>query len=129
MCIRDSPKKFRSHLTTDPLLREKFPCDPQPDYPKKANQKDSQACEEAFNRYIHRPISDESTCDVIVCHANIIRYFLCRSLQVPPEAWLRFSLPHCSMTSVVISGNGNVKVSYVGSAFHLEPTMQSTRNL
>lgn len=127
--LKSFPKKFRSRLTTDPILREKFPCDPQPAYPKRANQADALACEEAFAKYIHRPISDEHTCDIIICHANIIRYLLCRSLQIPPEAWLRFSLPHCSLTSIVISGNGNVKVSYVGSAFHLEPSLQSTRNL
>eukprot|EP00558_Chaetoceros_sp_UNC1202_P007063 CAMPEP_0197243728 /NCGR_PEP_ID=MMETSP1429-20130617/9082_1 /TAXON_ID=49237 /ORGANISM="Chaetoceros sp., Strain UNC1202" /LENGTH=392 /DNA_ID=CAMNT_0042703993 /DNA_START=183 /DNA_END=1358 /DNA_ORIENTATION=- len=25
--------------------------------------------------------------EIIVCHANVIRYFLCRALQIPPEAW------------------------------------------
>ena len=27
--------------------------------------------------------------DIIVCHMNVIRYFVLRALQLPPEAWLR----------------------------------------
>ena len=36
--------------------------------------------------------------DVVCCHANVIRYFVMRALQLPPEAWLRVSLTHASIT-------------------------------
>lgn len=113
----------------DPILRERFPCDTEPASRHKANSSDMIAAEEAFTRYFHRPASDEPTCDIIVCHANVIRYFVCRSLQVPPEAWLRFSLPHASVTSIVVGGGGNVKVSTIGSAFHMPPEDVTTSNL
>ena len=35
---------------------------------------------------------------VVVCHGNVIRYFLCRGLQLPPTAWLHMTLPHCSVS-------------------------------
>eukprot|EP00546_Thalassionema_frauenfeldii_P010474 CAMPEP_0178915210 /NCGR_PEP_ID=MMETSP0786-20121207/11891_1 /TAXON_ID=186022 /ORGANISM="Thalassionema frauenfeldii, Strain CCMP 1798" /LENGTH=335 /DNA_ID=CAMNT_0020588277 /DNA_START=72 /DNA_END=1076 /DNA_ORIENTATION=+ len=72
--------------------------------------------EEAFQKYMHRQEyhhqaeeeeavaetndkDDEDTTttkssssnkheyEIIVCHANVIRYFVCRALQLPPEAW------------------------------------------
>lgn len=113
----------------DPILRERFPCDTEPPSRHKATHRDMIDAEEAFTRYFHRPISDEPTCDIIVCHANVIRYFICRSLQIPPEAWLRFSLPHASITSIVVGGGGNVKVSTIGSAFHMPVSDVTTSNL
>eukprot|EP00549_Striatella_unipunctata_P009754 CAMPEP_0118688216 /NCGR_PEP_ID=MMETSP0800-20121206/8799_1 /TAXON_ID=210618 ORGANISM="Striatella unipunctata, Strain CCMP2910" /NCGR_SAMPLE_ID=MMETSP0800 /ASSEMBLY_ACC=CAM_ASM_000638 /LENGTH=249 /DNA_ID=CAMNT_0006585455 /DNA_START=12 /DNA_END=758 /DNA_ORIENTATION=+ len=50
--------------------------------------------EEAFQEYFRRAIpgeeindGDEHVFDIIVCHGNVIRYFFCRALQLPPEAW------------------------------------------
>jgi serine/threonine-protein phosphatase PGAM5 len=113
----------------DPLLREIFPCDPQPAYPKKAKPESERIAEAAFSKYFHRPTNDESSVEVVVCHANVIRYFLCRALQVPPEAWLRFSLPHCSITTISIDGRGRVSVCGVGAANHLPPDHQSVANI
>ena len=39
-----------------------------------------------------------------------------RALQVPPEAWLRISLPHASMTLIVIRPSGNVSLRFLGVA-------------
>ncbi len=54
--------------------------------------------------------------DVLVCHANVIRYFVMRSLQLPPNAWLRVSLPHASMTLVTIRPSGNVSLRFLGDS-------------
>jgi serine/threonine-protein phosphatase PGAM5 len=114
----------------DAALAERFPCDVQPPYPKTARPECHKIVESAFKKYIHRPrAGNESHVDVIVCHGNVIRYFLCRALQLPPEAWLRFSLPHCSVTSISIRGNGNVSVNAVGSVAHLPPAMQTLNNV
>ena len=37
------------------------------------------------------PVEREHEYQIIVSHANIIRYFVCRALQIPLEAWLRLS--------------------------------------
>ena len=41
---------------------------------------DTARIEAAFRKYFHRADIDqkEDTVDVIVCHANVIRYFVCR---------------------------------------------------
>ena len=44
--------------------------------------------------------------DVVCCHANVIRYFVMRALQLPPEAWLRVSLTHASITLLQVRSSG-----------------------
>eukprot|EP00797_Seminavis_robusta_P020798 Sro31_g020420.2 (373) ;mRNA; r:126014-127132 len=57
--------------------------------------------------------------DIIVCHGNVIRYFLCRALQLPPEAWLRFSVFNCSVSYIMIKPNGYVSCRMIGDIGHL----------
>jgi serine/threonine-protein phosphatase PGAM5 len=84
----------------------------------------------AFRKFFHRddgndenqPNESEShhhEFELIVCHANIIRYFLLRALQLPPEAWLRFSLFNCSITYLTIQPDGRVTVRLVGDTGHI----------
>jgi serine/threonine-protein phosphatase PGAM5 len=57
--------------------------------------------------------------ELIVGHGNVIRYFVCRGLQLPPEAWLRFSVFNCSITYMVVSPAGYVSVRSLGDTGHL----------
>ena len=74
---------------------------------------DGHRIESAFRRYIHRGDGNPETV-VIVCHANVIRYFLMRVMQVDPHAWLRFSLNHGSVSKIRVMGNGDVRVYFIG---------------
>jgi serine/threonine-protein phosphatase PGAM5 len=84
--------------------------------------------EAAFRRYFHRasPTQTGDSLEVLVCHANVIRYFAVRALQVPPEAWLRISLPHASMTLVSIYPSGHVSLRFLGDAGFLPADMLTT---
>jgi serine/threonine-protein phosphatase PGAM5 len=90
--------------------------------------------ETAFQKYFYRAdfnasaIKDETQTndpshhhevEIIVCHANVIRYFLCRALQLPPEAWLRFCPFNCSITYFTIRPTGTVSCRMVGDIGHL----------
>jgi len=57
--------------------------------------------------------------EIIVCHANVIRYFLCRALQIPPEAWLRLSTFNCSLTYLAIRPTGTVSCRMLGDIGHI----------
>jgi serine/threonine-protein phosphatase PGAM5 len=57
--------------------------------------------------------------EIIVCHANVIRYLLLRALQLPPEAWLRFSLFNCSISYIMIQPNGTVSARLIGDTGHI----------
>jgi serine/threonine-protein phosphatase PGAM5 len=57
--------------------------------------------------------------EIIVCHANVVRYFMCRALQLPPEAWLRMCTFNCSLNYVAIRPSGSVSVRMLGDIGHL----------
>lgn len=70
----------------------------------------------------HRPQHNLKTIheyEIIVGHANVIRYFICRALQIPPECWLRLNPYHCSISYLAVSANGLVTARMVGDNGHL----------
>ncbi|XGW07590.1 hypothetical protein V3C99_010618 [Haemonchus contortus] len=83
--------------------------------------------ESAFRRHIHRapPSQKDDSYEIIVCHANVIRYFVCRALQFPPEGWLRMSLGNCSITWLVIRPSGRVSLRSLGDIGHIPPSKVS----
>jgi serine/threonine-protein phosphatase PGAM5 len=118
----------------DPLLNEALPSPIIPCRPDVGDLKEQEKeirenhdrIETAFRKYIHRvDLSGESNetsdheFEVIVGHANVIRYFLLRALQLPPEAWLRLSLFNCSITYLIVQPNGYVTARLVGDTGHI----------
>ncbi|KAK7477428.1 hypothetical protein BaRGS_00031330 [Batillaria attramentaria] len=116
-------------VEVDDLLREGSPIAPEP---PSSNWKpthhqfyqDGSRIEAAFRKYFHRADVEQKgdSVEIIVCHANVIRYFVCRALQFPPEAWLRLSLAHCSLTQLSIRPSGRVSLRALGDSGHLPPT-------
>ena len=54
------------------------------------------------------------------------RLVVCRALQLPPEAWLRMSLPHASITQLDIKSDGSVSLRCLGDAGHLPAELITT---
>ncbi|KAF6203472.1 hypothetical protein GE061_001803 [Apolygus lucorum] len=79
--------------------------------------------EAGFRALFYRPAptQKEQSVEIVLAHPNVIRYFVCRALQLPPEAFSRFSLKHASMTRIEIFGNGVVNVVSVGDTGYLTP--------
>lgn len=79
---------------------------------------DGPRIETAFRKLFHRAEVEQKkdSYEIIVCHANVIRYFVCRALQFPPEAWLRISLDHASITWVTIRPSGRVSIRRLGDS-------------
>ena len=48
------------------------------------------------------------------------------ALQLPPEAWLRMSLPHASITQLDIKSDGSVSLRCLGDAGHLPAELVTT---
>jgi len=119
-------------LPADAILREGSPIAPEPKVaswrPEYHWDTDGARIEAAFRKHFHRapPSQTEDTFEVVVCHANVIRYFVCRALQLPPEAWLRLSLKHASLTWMVIRPSGKVYTRCLGEAGHFSPEMLTT---
>jgi len=62
---------------------------------------------------------------VLVCHQNVIRYFACRALQLPPEAWLRFRGNNCGVTEIIISDDGRASLDKFADVGHLPLRMHT----
>lgn len=110
------------------LLREGAPIEPVPPvthWKPDAVQyhEDGARIEAAFRRYIHRadPKQKEDSYEIIVCHANVIRYFVCRALQFPPEGWLRMGLNNGSITWLTIRPSGRVALRALGDSGFMPP--------
>ncbi|CAJ1038358.1 putative Histidine phosphatase superfamily (branch 1) [Leishmania utingensis] len=123
------PADVRRCQDVDPQLRERIPCAVQPARSFTASAEDMRTAEAVFERYFHRPSESGTTVEVIVGHGNMIRYLTMRALQLPPEAWLRTSLPHCSVTAITIRGTGHVSLVGMGSYGHLPPEMVTVSNV
>ncbi|CAH2321525.1 serine threonine- phosphatase PGAM5, mitochondrial isoform X2 [Pelobates cultripes] len=114
-------------MCSSSLLHEGPPIRPVPAeskwIPELSYFKDGPRIEAAFRKYIHRadPEQTKDSYEIIVCHDNVIRYFVCRALQLPPEAWLRMSLYHGSITKLVIKPDGDVSLKMLGDAGFMPP--------
>lgn len=61
----------------------------------------------------------EHSYEIFVCHGNVIRYFVMRALQLPPEAWLRLRGDNCGITELIIRPTGGVSLGRFGDTGHL----------
>lgn len=109
-----------------PYLREGAPIPPQPPvghWKPESSQffRDGARIEAAFRRYFHRANAkqEHDSYTLIVGHGNVIRYFVCRALQFPTEAWLRLSINHASITWLSIGPTGRVTIKSLGDSGHI----------
>lgn len=114
----------------DDLLREGPPIPPVPPHPtwKPLDHQfyaDGHRIEAAFRTHMHRasPKEKKNNIDIYVCHGNVIRYFVCRALQFPPDGWLRMNVAHCSITILTIHSNGHVSLEIFGGSGHMPRDM------
>lgn len=67
--------------------------------------------ENAFKTFFSPPPKgEESYKDIIVCHGNIIRYFLCKVLDVDINNWIKFDINHCGICCITIDDSGFMRV-------------------
>lgn len=120
------------HSSCD-LLREGAPCMPEPpptswDVVPHEFFQEGAAIEAAFRKYFHRadPKQEKTSVDILVCHGNVIRYFICRALQFDPSGWLNMSLRNGSITILVIRPSGNVSLHEYANSGHFSPDLFTT---
>jgi len=61
--------------------------------------------------------------DIVVCHGNVIRWFVTRVLKVDPLAWLQMSIANCSLTVVQVRSDGSVKLIAFADSGHIPYSM------
>uniref|UniRef100_A0A0A9ZGW7 Serine/threonine-protein phosphatase PGAM5, mitochondrial n=1 Tax=Lygus hesperus TaxID=30085 RepID=A0A0A9ZGW7_LYGHE len=80
--------------------------------------------EAGFRKLFHRldKSDTEDVFDIIVAQPDVIKYFICRALQLP-EALSRFHLNWASITMFTISGNGVVQAFSIGDSGFQPPNL------
>lgn len=61
--------------------------------------------------------------EILVCHGNLIRYLVCRAMDVPVARWTRLNSNHCGMTRILVRGTGAVRVVAYNETGHLPRAM------
>ena len=61
----------------------------------------------------------------LVCHGNVIRYFVTKALGVSTAAWTEFDIYQCSLSTISIDESGRMKVVSFGEVGHI-PTSKRT---
>ncbi len=89
-------------------------------------REDRARADRAFERFF-RPSRTHRT-DVIVCHGNIIRFFVCLALDVSPRVWVKMQSLHCGITEVSVLPNGETRLASYNDTGHLPPPMRTMSN-
>lgn len=97
------------------MLREGFPTKVR-GYTTLNVAEDRARFERAYDRYFAKPT--KSSTELLVCHGNIIRYFVCRALGIPISRWLRLGTSHAAITRIVVKDNGVVGVAAFNETSH-----------
>ena len=63
--------------------------------------------------------------DIIVCHGNVIRYFVTKVLNVDTMSWLQLSITNCSLTIIRIMPDGMMKLDTFSDYGHIPENMRT----
>jgi serine/threonine-protein phosphatase PGAM5 len=63
--------------------------------------------------------------DIIVCHGNVIRYFVTKILNVDPMSWLQMSITNCSLTIIRVLPDGKMKLDAFSDYGHIPENMRT----
>jgi len=116
-------------LTDTPLhrsrgLQERVPCIPPAwteyfkGYSPKIIARDKKQAEKAFEKYFKRAQGKDKH-EILVGHGNLIRYFICRVLQVQPEGWGNMDMCNCGVSEVLIRPDGQMVLVSHNDVSHL----------
>ena len=81
--------------------------------------------ETAFTEYFLPSPDGNDRDDIIVCHGNVIRYFVTKVLKADPMFWLQMSIGNCSLTIIRILPDGSMKLAAYSDMGHIPPNMQT----
>jgi len=86
---------------------------------KYAIKHDRERMEKAYKEFFTPYKKDGDKHEVFVCHGNIIRFFLCKALDVTIEAWTKFEIFECSVSAIKIKPDGRTLVQSFAETGHI----------
>jgi len=89
---------------------------------------ESAACsaqlEGAWARYM-LPSPGADAHDLIVCHGNVIRWFVARALHADPKRWITMSIGNASLTILAVRPDGTARLVMYSDVGHLPVDKQT----
>jgi serine/threonine-protein phosphatase PGAM5 len=117
------------NLQKSKILRECTPPTWREDIMDDETESDLNECvanlEKAFKEYFIPSPDEIERYDIIVCHGNVIRYFVTKVLNVDTLAWLQMTIGNCSLTIVNIRTDGSMKLVSFNDLGHIPPNLQT----
>jgi serine/threonine-protein phosphatase PGAM5 len=111
------------------LIRECTPPTWREDVMAETNTTEIEECvnnlEQAFQKYFIPSPDDNDRNDIIVCHGNVIRYYVTKVLKVDTMSWLQMSISNCSLTIIRILPNGNMKLDAFSDYGHIPENIRT----
>jgi broad specificity phosphatase PhoE len=104
-CVPSIPKGFAQH--------EHFRYISEKDVRQWKRQAD-----EAFERYFKSARRIDKH-EIIVSHANLIRYLVCRALHVQPDAWFNMCIDNCGISEIRIESGPRMRLVSYNDVGHL----------
>lgn len=78
---------------------------------------DKPRLDQAFEKFM-KPGKKRRSVALLVCHGNVIRYFVCRALKIPAARWLSLGTNHGAVTRIVVQSDGRMGVASFNESSH-----------
>ena len=85
----------------------------------------SEKLDKAFSKFFVPSPDEKDRNDIIVCHGNVIRYFVTKVLKVNTMSWLQMTTGNCGLTVVQIKPNGSMKLISFNDMGHIPPNLRT----
>lgn len=109
------------------LIRECTPPTERADIMAREKPGEPEACRDtlelAWKRFF-RPSPERDSTEVLVCHGNVIRWFVSRAIGLEGAKWLRMGLGNCSLTTIRVRPDGTTQLLQYADIGHLSPKLQ-----
>ncbi len=79
----------------------------------------------AWNRYVVPAPPGAVTHDLLICHGNVIRWFVVRALGADPRQWSRMEIGNASITVIEVLPNGSTNLLLYNDTSHIPVGKQS----
>jgi serine/threonine-protein phosphatase PGAM5 len=57
--------------------------------------------------------------ELLVCHGNILRYLICRAIDINVDTWAKMNINHCGISSISIDSQGRMRLVTHNETRHL----------
>jgi len=109
------------------LIRECVPAFRAADLPGRSSEgvRDCEARIDRAYAELMTPTTEGERREVVVCHGNVIRYWVLKALGLDTTGWIRLWVSNASVTTIRIDASGRVRVLGVGDVGFLPPGLVS----